>query len=100
MGFEGREVADPWGDRRDGRWHVADGETRDVLVAALRAQELRTRVVIEGADLAELGRPGPRWDGAAPPPLERVLFHLVQEYARHQGHLDIVAELGGGPVGE
>jgi hypothetical protein len=29
-----------------------------------------------------------------------VLFHLVQEYARHVGHLDIVAELAGGPTGE
>ena len=35
-----------------------------------------------------------------PASLERVLFHLLQEYARHLGHLDIVAELGGGPVGE
>jgi hypothetical protein len=32
--------------------------------------------------------------------LERVLFHLVQEYARHLGHLDIVAELSGGAIGE
>jgi hypothetical protein len=29
-----------------------------------------------------------------------VLFHLLQEYARHLGQLDIVAELAGGPVGE
>jgi len=28
--------------------------------------------------------------------LERVLFHAVQEYARHAGHLDIVAELATG----
>jgi hypothetical protein len=25
---------------------------------------------------------------------------LLQEYARHLGHLDVVAELAGGPVGE
>lgn len=60
MGFQGREVADPRGDRRDGRWHVADEETLDELVTTLRAQALRTRAVIEGADLAEIGRPGPR----------------------------------------
>jgi hypothetical protein len=99
-GFEGREVPDPWGDRRDDRWYVADGETRDGLVAALRERARHTRAVVEGADLAEVGMPGPRWEGSDPPPLERVLFHLVQEYARHLGHLDIVAELGGGPVGE
>jgi hypothetical protein len=27
-------------------------------------------------------------------------FHLVQEYARHVGHLDIVSELAGGQLGE
>jgi len=29
-----------------------------------------------------------------------VLFHLVQEYARHLGQLDVVSELAGGEVGE
>jgi len=32
--------------------------------------------------------------------LERVLFHLLQEYARHAGHLDVVRELIDGKVGE
>lgn len=99
-GFEGREVVDPWGDECDGRWYVAAEETLDELVTALRNQAMRTRAVIETTDLAELGKPGPRWDGGDPPPLERILFHLVQEYARHLGHLDIVAELAQGPVGE
>lgn len=99
-GFQGREVADPWGDERDDRWYVGDDETLDGLVAALRAQGLRTSAVIASADLSELGKPGPRWDGADPAPLERILFHLLQEYARHLGHLDIVVELIGGPVGE
>jgi hypothetical protein len=29
-----------------------------------------------------------------------VLLHLMQEYARHLGHLDIVAELAGVPTAE
>ncbi|MEH1127243.1 DinB family protein [Micromonospora sp. CPCC 206061] len=99
-GFQGREVDQPWGDRREDRWYVAPEETRDDLVAALRAQGTHTSAVVAGSDLAAVGVPGPRWEGAQPPPLERVLFHLLQEYARHLGHLDIVAELAGGPVGE
>ncbi len=31
---------------------------------------------------------------------ERILFHLLQEYARHLGHLDIVSELAEGQIGE
>jgi hypothetical protein len=99
-GFEGRDVGDPWGDRREDRWYVAPEETREDLVAALRTQGAHTRAVVRGSELSTPGAPGPRWDGADPPPLERVLFHLQQEYARHLGHLDIVTELAGGPVGE
>ncbi|MGC4858787.1 DUF664 domain-containing protein [Micromonospora sp. DT41] len=99
-GFQGRGVAEPWGDRRGDRWYVAPEETRSDLVAALRAQGAHTTAVVTAHDLAEIGAPGPRWEGAAPASLERVLFHLVQEYARHLGHLDVVAELAGGPTGE
>jgi hypothetical protein len=99
-GFEGREVEDPWGDSRDGRWHVAPAESLDDLVAALHAQAARSRAIVEAHDLSEVGQPGARWDGADPPTLERVLFHLVQEYARHTGQVDIVRELADGHVGE
>lgn len=99
-GFQGREIADPWGDRRGDRWYVAPDETLEDLMAALRAQGAHTTAVIAGTDLAAVGAPGPRWEGAQPPPLERILFHLLQEYARHLGHLDIVVEAADGPVGE
>jgi uncharacterized damage-inducible protein DinB len=99
-GFEGRDLADPWADSRDGRWYVGDDETLDGLVAALAAQAERTRAIVEAHDLADVGQPGDRWDGDDPASLERILFHLLQEYARHVGHLDIVAELAGGTTGE
>ena len=35
-----------------------------------------------------------------PAALERALFHLVQQCARHVGHLYIVSELADGQVGE
>jgi uncharacterized damage-inducible protein DinB len=95
-GFEGRDVADPWGDQQDGRWHVGPDDTLTSLLAALLDQAGRTRAIVESHDLAEVGQPGPRWDGADPATLERVLFHLLQEYARHLGHLDIVVEIATG----
>ncbi len=99
-GFAGRSVDDPWGDHRDDRWHVSPDETVEDLISALTTQGARSRAIIEGNDLSAIGQPGPRWDGAEPATLERVLFHLLQEYARHVGHLDIVIELANGPVGE
>ena len=99
-GFEGRAVTDPWADSRDGRWYVAADETLAELVATLDEQAARTRAIVESHDLADIGQPGERWDGADPPALERILFHLLQEYARHVGHLDIVSELADGETGE
>ena len=99
-GFEGKRVPEPWGDRRDDRWYVSPDETAASLADDLRAQGRHTTEVLTSRDLSEIGKPGARWEGAAPPPLERICFHLLQEYARHLGHLDIVTELAGGPTGE
>jgi uncharacterized damage-inducible protein DinB len=99
-GFEGKDVAEPWGDGKDGRWYVAPDQTLDELIGALADQAQRSTAVIESHDLAETGQPGERWDGDDPPQLERILFHLLQEYARHVGHLDIVAEMVTGSTGE
>jgi uncharacterized damage-inducible protein DinB len=99
-GFAGRAVPDPWGDQRDDRWYVAPEETRDSLLADLAVQAERSQALIDNHDPDEVGQPGERWDGKPPATLERVLFHLTQEYARHVGHLDIVCELAGGPTGE
>ena len=79
-GFEGRDVANPWGDNRDSRWYVGADETLPGLVAALTERAARTRAIVQAHDLAEIGKPGDRWDeGVDPPALERILFHLLQE---------------------
>lgn len=99
-GFEGHQVPDPWGDHQDGRWHVSAGESLDDLIVALRERGERTTAIVTAHDLAEVGQPGERWGGKDPASLERVLFHMMQEYARHVGHIDIVAELAGHKIGE
>jgi len=37
-GFEGRVVHEPWGDTRDGRWHVNAEGTPEALLTALKAE--------------------------------------------------------------
>lgn len=100
-GFEGMAVDEPWGDADDdGVWRVPPGTTPTTLLEGLEAQGAVSRRVTSAHDLAEVGAPSPRWEGSPPPTLERVLLHLVQEYARHLGHLDVVVELAGGGTGE
>lgn len=99
-GFEGVDLDDPWGEDRDDRWYASPDESVTDLLGALDAGGRHTREVVMAHDLGDRGAPSDRWDGAPPPPLERVLLHLVQEYARHAGHLDIVRELSDGITGE
>ena len=99
-GFLGHDVGDPWADEQDGRWQVPPGVGLSEVTDRLRRQGTRSREIIEAHRLDERGQPGPRWRGAEPATLERVLFHLMQEYARHLGQLDVVVELATGAIGE
>jgi uncharacterized damage-inducible protein DinB len=102
-GFLGEEVADPWGDWdiddpwRDGvegRWHVAEDVTAAALAERLESVGARTREVLTSHSLDTVGQPGVSF-GDDPPTLEWICFHVLTEYARHAGHLDIVVELTG-----
>ena len=99
-GFLGEPVDDPWGDDRDGRWHVPQGVVLDDLAGMLRDVGARTSDVLRSASLDEVAPPGPRFTDAAPATLGWICFHVLQEYARHVGHLDVTVELAGGPQGE
>ena len=98
-GFLGEDIGDPWGDQRDDRWHVPEDRLYADLVAMLRDVGRRTTDVLESRSLEERGEPGGRFDGE-PPTLAWICFHVLQEYARHAGHLDVAVELAGGSVGE
>ncbi|NUR07561.1 MAG: DUF664 domain-containing protein [Nocardioidaceae bacterium] len=98
-GFLGEDVDDPWGEARDDRWHVPDDVPLDVPVAMLREVGRRTTDLLATHALDEPAPPGPRFDDE-PPTLSWICFHVLQEYARHAGHLDIAVELAGGAVGE
>lgn len=101
-GFEGEAVDQPWGeDGGDGRWALAAGETAaDVRTFYLDTCE-RSRRVVAAAQLQDVARSGGRFHPPDPhPALIWILFHLLQEYARHVGHLDVVREMIDGAVGE
>ena len=105
-GFAAQDVASPWGDGRPSgdpgkRWRVAPDTTLDGLVAALHKGGRRTREIataVEFGDVAGLG--GRLRDAAEAPTLGWILCHVLEEYARHAGHLDVVRELIDGTTGE
>ncbi|WP_326595660.1 DinB family protein [Streptomyces sp. NBC_01803] len=102
-GFLGAKVPDPWADRGpDDRWAVPAGMTTAEVVARFRQECARSREIIAGAALTDPAPPhSERFAPGTPrPALSWILFHLLQEYARHAGHLDIVRELTDGATGE
>ncbi len=98
-GFLGEDVGDPWADRRDDRWHVPDDIALDDLRTMLHEVGERTSAVLTSTPLEQQAPPGPRFPDE-PATLGWICFHVLQEYARHVGHLDIAVELAGGPLGE
>jgi uncharacterized damage-inducible protein DinB len=101
-GFTGEPVSEPWGDDGpDGRWHVADDESAEDVTAFFLEQCRRSRKIVAVARLTDVASDAGRFvPPAVRPTLSRILFHLVQEYARHIGQLDVVRELIDGAVGE
>ncbi len=100
-GFLGGQVADPWGDDGpDGRWHVDERVDLAAVATMLRDTGRRTSRVLADHELDEVAPPGPRFGDRPPATLAWICFHVLQEYARHVGHLDIAVELAGGPTGE
>ncbi|MFC4054266.1 DinB family protein [Actinomadura syzygii] len=102
-GFAAEQVDEIWGEQRPGSptWHADDSDTLESLRALFLDECARSRAIVASADLQDTARTG----GAFNPPdhhpaLIWILFHVLQEYARHLGHLDIVRELSDGTTGE
>jgi uncharacterized damage-inducible protein DinB len=99
-GFLGEGVVDAEADRDDaGRWTT--DRSLDVLLDDLGAVGRRTAAVAATHDALQTadGR-GMFADTLERPTLLAILFHVMQEYARHLGHLDVARELIDGATGE
>jgi Protein of unknown function (DUF664) len=103
-GFLAEPVPDPFGDSDDSdRWQVGPDDTLVGLAAALAETGRDTRAIVEAARLEDVGQPGGRFPADDPrprPTLAWILVHVLQEYARHAGHLDVTRELIDGATGE
>jgi uncharacterized damage-inducible protein DinB len=100
-GFLAERLEDPWRDSAtDGGWIVPDASMAE-LKERLDEAAVRTRSIVEAHALTDTATLGGRFrDDASAPQLQWILLHLIQEYARHAGHLDIARELIDGQTGE
>ena len=88
-------------DDPDWEWHAAAGQPPEVLLSDWQQAVRRSRAVLDEllatGDLDQIARHSP-WD--PPPSIRRILADLVEEYARHTGHADLIREAVDGVTGE
>jgi len=101
-GFVAEQIEQPWGGGPPGSdWNVPADISYAELLEAFYAEAARSRAIVAAASLDQLAAVGGRFSELADcPTLAWTLFHVLQEYARHVGHLDIVRELADGALGE
>lgn len=95
--FLARELPVPWTDGDpDGDFRVEPGETAESVIAFYRAEVAESKRIVADTESLEtialhLGRPHS---------LRRILIHMIEETARHNGHADLLREQTDGQTGE
>jgi uncharacterized damage-inducible protein DinB len=103
----GRDPEAPWANvdwnaDLDWDWHSAKEDTPDQLWTLWQDAVARSRTrVAEALENGGLDRLAERtWPDGRAPSLRWILCHMVEEYARHNGHADLIRESLDGATGE
>ena len=95
-----REV--DWSKDRDWDWNSAAQDSPEKLFAlwhgACDLSRSLVASVLSSAGLDQLAKR--KWQDRNSPSLRWILVHMIEEYARHNGHADLIRESIDGQVGE
>jgi hypothetical protein len=102
--FLGEGLSEPWRSVDwdadwDWDWHSAKGDSPEQIWALYDAMVADADTVIAGAGLDDVSAKPSRRTGE-PFNLRCILLHLIEEYARHNGHADLLRESIDGETGE
>jgi uncharacterized damage-inducible protein DinB len=91
-----------WAADSDWEWHSAVGDTPEQLFAlwngAVAASRARVAEALADGGLDQLSKR--TWPDGRAPSLRWILLHMIEEYARHNGHADLIRESVDGQTGE
>jgi Protein of unknown function (DUF664) len=102
--FLGEGLSEPWRSVDwdadwDWDWHSAKDDSPEQIWALYDEMVPDADWVLAAADLDDLSAHPSRRTGE-PFSLRWILLHLIEEYARHNGHADLIRESIDGQVGE
>jgi uncharacterized damage-inducible protein DinB len=103
----GQEYGPPWDAvdfdaDPDWEWRTGAADTPEEVYAVWRAAVDRSRVLVADV-IEERGLDGPAsftWPDGRTPTVRDMLLDMIEEYARHTGHADLLREAVDGRVGE
>lgn len=107
MKLLGRDPGPPWNTvdwdaDPDWEWRTAAQDTPEALYALWNENVARSRASLAEAladgDLGQAARFS--WPDGRSPSIRRLLVDVIEEYARHTGHADLLREAVDGLVGE
>ena len=89
VAFAGEDVPLGWSEEdRDADWHPEPHERPAGVLAFYEGEVTQARRIVEGASLDAVAT-DPRAEGVT---MRWILFHMLEEYARHLGHADLMRE--------
>ncbi|MEU4338962.1 DinB family protein [Micromonospora lupini] len=99
--FAGQDLPDlyDYDTDNDADFHAAASADAEAAFATFRAEVDAARAVTEGRSLDETFTL-PRRDGTPTFSLRWVYVHMIEEYARHNGHADLIRERIDGVTGD
>jgi uncharacterized damage-inducible protein DinB len=91
-----------WAADSDWDWHSAAQDTPEQLRELWQDAVARSRsLVTEALATGGLDQPSRHsWPDGRSPSLRWILLHMIEEYARHNGHADLIRESVDGLTGE
>lgn len=91
-----------WSLDRDWDWHSAGSDTPGFLVElwleSVEQSRKAVRTVLEHGDMSTVALRS--FDDGTAPSLRWIVCHMIEEYARHNGHADLLRESIDGVSGE
>ncbi len=101
--LRGEPIGPPWDTAEPGsEWRTAADDSPAELSALWEAAVARSHALVAAAPAeGDAGQAGSfTWPDGRTPDLRRIIADMIEEYARHTGHADLLREAVDGLVGE